>query len=84
MRPRILVWVLLCSGSVSVPALAQGGSKTRGRGRVVTITEVTIVGRIQKPIAATAVSRIEPKLTLSELRQPFIQRIEQAVRADPF
>jgi hypothetical protein len=54
------------------------------KGRVVTISEVTIVGRIQKPIAAVDVSRIQPKLTLAELRQPFLQRIEEAVFRSPF
>jgi hypothetical protein len=53
-------------------------------GRVVTISEVTIVGRIQKPIAAVDVSRIQPKLTLAELRQPFLQRIEEAIYRAPF
>ncbi|MEO8904863.1 MAG: hypothetical protein ABI488_20760 [Polyangiaceae bacterium] len=53
-------------------------------GRVVTISEVTIVGRVQKPIAAVDVSRIQPKLTLAELRQPFLDRIEKAIYHDPF
>ncbi len=53
-------------------------------GRVVTISEVTIVGRVQKPIAAVDVSRIQPKLTLAELRQPFLHRIEKAIYQDPF
>jgi hypothetical protein len=52
--------------------------------RVVTISEVTIVGRVQKPIAAVDVSRIQPKLTLAELRQPFLDRIEKAIYNDPF
>jgi hypothetical protein len=52
--------------------------------RVVTISEVTIVGRVQKPIAAVDVSRIQPKLTLAELRQPFLHRIEKALTRDPF
>ena len=60
------------------PALAQK------KPRVVTISEVTIVGRVQKPIAAVDVSRIQPKLTLAELRQPFLDRIEKAVYHDPF
>lgn len=55
-----------------------------GAGRVVTISEITIVGRIQKPIAAVDVSRIQPKLALAELRQPFLQRIEEAVYRSPF
>jgi hypothetical protein len=50
----------------------------------VTISEVTIVGRVQKPIAAVDVSRIQPKLTLAELRQPFIHRIEKALLKEPF
>ena len=52
--------------------------------RVITISEVTIVGRVQKPIASVDVNKIQPKLTLAELRQPFLDRIEEAVRKDPF
>ena len=54
-----------------------------GRG-VITLAEVTITGRIQRPIAAVDVSRIQPKLTLAELRQPFLERIEKAIYSDPF
>jgi len=68
---------LLVAGT-AVPALAQQ------KGRVVTISEVTIVGRVQKPIAAVDVSRIQPKLTLAELRQPFLDRIERAIYRAPF
>ncbi len=45
---------------------------------------ITITGRIEKPIAAVDVSRIQPKLTLAELRQPFIDRIEKALLKEPF
>lgn len=54
------------------------------QGRVVTISEVTIVGRVQKPIAAVDVSRIQPKLTLAELKQTFRDRIERALYRAPF
>jgi len=63
-------------------AAARGAASPRSR--VVTISEVTIVGRIQKPIAAVDVSRIQPKLTLAELRQPFLQGIEKAIYSSPF
>ena len=59
-------------------------AQAQKKGRVVTISEVTIVGRVQKPIAAVDVSRIQPKLTLAELRQPFLDRIEKAIYQDPF
>ena len=62
----------------TLPAQAQK------KGNVITIGEVTIVGRVQKPIASVDVSKIQPKLTLAELRQPFLDRIEEVVRRDPF
>jgi hypothetical protein len=73
-RSGLLVSVLLSSATASA----------QKKGRVVTISEVTIVGRVQKPIAAVDVSRIQPKLTLAELRQPFLDRIEKAIYNDPF
>jgi hypothetical protein len=78
-RAAAATLTLLISFAQSAPAWAQ-----QGKGRVVTISEVTIVGRIQKPIAAVDVSRIQPKLALAELRQPFLQRIEEAIYRAPF
>jgi hypothetical protein len=78
---RHIAFGLLAAGllaSFASPARAQN------KGRVVTISEVTIVGRVQKPIAAVDVSRIQPRLTLAELRQPFLERIEKAIYYDPF
>ena len=77
--------VVLCAVAPALaqdkPAPAPAGGGGRG---VITLAEVTITGRIQKPIAAVDVSRIQPKLTLAELRQPFLDRIEQAIYKDPF
>jgi hypothetical protein len=75
-----IVWLVGLFVIISTPALAQ---QKKGS-RVITISEVTIVGRVQKPIAAVDVSRIQPKLTLGELRQPFLDRIERAISRDPF
>ncbi len=65
------------------PAPTKAASDAPARG-VITLAEVTITGRIQKPIAAVDVGRIAPRLTLSELRQPFLDRIEKAIYSDPF
>jgi hypothetical protein len=62
---------------------SQRATSKQGAG-VLQIGEITIVGRVQKPIAAVDVAKIQPKLTLAELRQPFLDRIEEAVRKDPF
>jgi hypothetical protein len=64
--------------------LASGAASAQKKTRVITISEVTIVGRVQKPIAAVDVSRIQPKLTLAELKQFFVDRIEKSISRDPF
>ncbi len=64
--------------AVTLPASAQK------KGNVITIGEVTIVGRVQKPIASVDVSKIQVKLSLAELKKPFLYRIDEAVRRDPF
>jgi hypothetical protein len=51
---------------------------------VITLREIEIVGRVQKPIAAVDVGKIPLKVTLTELRQPFLDRIEEATLHDPF
>ena len=59
-------------------------SKDRRPKGIIVLKEVTITGRVQKPIAAIDVARIRPKLTLSELRQPFIDRINASIYRMPF
>ena len=76
---------LLCTVAPLALFLVSGSAEAQQKGGgVITINEVTIVGRVQKPIASVDVSKIQPKLTLSELRQPFLDRIEEATRHDPF
>jgi len=70
--------VLLATASATAQQKQQ-----QGRG-VITLAEVTIVGRVQKPIAAVDVNRLSPKLTLSERRQPLLERIEKAIYKEPF
>jgi hypothetical protein len=76
--------------AVSVILFAAGAASAQDKGAVkqqagvLQVGEITIVGRIQKPVAAVDVATIQPKLTLAELRQPFLDRIEEAVHKDPF
>ncbi len=78
---------LVALAALSPSAYAQDAPAqrpTKQQQGVLQIGEITIVGRVQKPIAAVDVAKIQPKLTLAELRQPFLDRIEDAVRKDPF
>jgi hypothetical protein len=77
------IGVILATATLLLAPTADA-QETKPGGRVITISEVTIVGRVQKPIASVDVNKIQPKLTLAELRQPFLDRIEAATSKDPF
>jgi hypothetical protein len=82
-RIQVIAVVLASLAGVSSAAQAQDKPAKPQQG-VLQVGEITIVGRVQKPIAAVDVAKIQAKLTLAELRQPFLDRIEEAVRKDPF
>jgi len=75
---------LLLAATVGLILASSASTALAQKGRVITLNEVTIVGRVQRPIAAVDVARIRPRITLSELRQPFLDRIEEAVYKEPF
>jgi hypothetical protein len=82
---RITVIAAVLAAVACVPGIARADDKpAKPQQGVLQVGEITIVGRVQKPIAAVDVAKIQPKLTLAELRQPFLDRIEEAVRKDPF
>jgi DMSO/TMAO reductase YedYZ molybdopterin-dependent catalytic subunit len=74
----------LLVAAVAAPALAQKKPAGKGAKGVMELAEVTIVGRVQKPVAAVDVARIRPRVTLAELRQPFFERMEEAIYKEPF
>lgn len=80
---RFVVALVACGAAVGLGRVAHADGAKVEKG-VLQIGEITIVGRVQKPIAAVDVAKIQPKLTLAELRQPFLDRIEEATRKDPF
>src|SRR5262249_10134199 len=64
MRNQVVVGVLAVAWSLLATTASAQDKPAKG---VITLAEVTIVGRIQKPIASVDVNRIQPKLTLQEL-----------------
>jgi hypothetical protein len=92
MKPAIVYLAILgaLAGEGAAWAQDQGGAaqsqqrQPKQQQGVLQVGEITIVGRVQKPIAAVDVAKIQPKLTLAELRQPFLDRIEEAAHKDPF
>jgi hypothetical protein len=79
---RTSVAVLVAAGLFGL--VAGDAAAADRKSNIITLGTIEIVGRVQKPIESVDVGMIAPKLTLAELRQPFIDRIEEAVRHDPF
>jgi hypothetical protein len=84
MKPIITLAAAVAVALVTVAAQAQDKGAVKQQAGVLQVGEITIVGRVQKPIAAVDVAKLPVKLTLAELRQPFLDRIEEAVTKDPF
>ena len=77
---------VLATLSISSVALADEASpppEKQQRG-VITLPPYEIVGHPARPQASIAVSRIEPRLTLIELKQLFVERIEQSLLRGAF
>lgn len=81
---KALVVTGVVLGVLGVASVAPAQAPPKMGPGVMELGVITIVGRVQKPIATVDVAKIQPKLTLAELRQPFLDRIEEAVVRDPF
>jgi hypothetical protein len=85
MMKAILKTSFVVLAAVALLGLGEGGaSAADSKKGVITLNEIEIVGRVQKPIESVDVGMIPVKLTLAEMRQPFLDRIEEAVQHDPF
>lgn len=83
-RRSLAPFVLALFGAAAVSLPSAAFAQKKGKTNVVELQEMTITGRVQKPVAAVDISRIAPKLSLSELRQPFLEKIEKVIYSDPF
>lgn len=75
--------VLACAVAALTTLATSNVCRADNKG-VITLREIEIVGRVQKPIASVDVATLKHTDTLEELRQPFLDRIEEAVQHDPF
>ena len=78
---RSVVSLLLGIALLVGPGLARAEQPRAG---IIVLKTVKISGRVQTPLASVEVNRVEPKLTLSELRPSFTDRIGGAMTRDPY
>lgn len=83
-RPVKLQLLTVCALVTSFGASSAGAEKPQKASRVLTVSEVTIVGRVQKPIAAVDVSRIPARLTLDRQNQKLLPKIQRDLYRAPF
>lgn len=65
----------------AVVALA---STAHAEDKVIKLGEYKIYGRVARPMAVTEVTKLPVQTTVTELKQPLVQRVEQAVQSNPF
>jgi hypothetical protein len=70
--------VVLADETQGVQVIMKDGVRTQ------ILKDQIIVGRPAKPLAVTDVGKLPMHSTLSELRQPLVQRIEPTVQVAPF
>jgi len=74
------VFALLVVGALASPAAAQ----KKAAGKVIEVRETTVIGRVQKPVAAQEIGKLPTRLQSSEPKKSFLDRIEGATASSPF
>jgi hypothetical protein len=85
MKSKLVVAIALTLGTLGSAALADEAAKAQPapRGKIM-LDGLIITLKPPRPVAAVDVARLTPKVTLAELRQPLIGRIEAAIEKEPF
>ena len=65
----------------AVVALA---STARAEDKTITLKDYVVYGRAARPMVVTETNKVRVTTTVTELKQPFVQRVEQAVHSNPF
>jgi hypothetical protein len=71
---------LLATLALAPSAVAQ----KKPAGRVIEVRETTVVGRVQKPVAAQEIGKMPTRLQSGEPKKSFLDRIEGATASAPF
>ncbi len=63
---------------VSIASSAYADDKT------IVLKDYVVYGRVARPMAVTEVTKLPMQSTVTDLKQPFVQRVELAVQSKPF
>ena len=78
---QLVIGLLAVAGFIACPVAQADGQQERG---TVTLKTTVVVGSPHRPVAAVEVTKLAPKIRLSDLRQVFVARSEGAASHQPF
>ena len=82
---KLLAGVLFVAAALAVETTASADPTVdQNAPGVLKLHVFDIYGHDMRPHVVTTVSKLPMQQTLNELRQPFLTRIEQATKSDPF
>ena len=58
--------------------------RARAEDKTIKLNDYVIYGRAPHPVAVAEVTKLPMQMTVTDLKQPFVQRVEQAVHSNPF
>ncbi len=76
MKKIVAAALFACAALTSIPASADD--------KTITLPGYIIYGHPMRPLAVTDTGKLPMKLTLTELKQPFVSRVETPVQTAPF
>ena len=65
-------------------AIVALASTAHAEDKTIKLDDYIVYGRAARPMAVTEVTKLPVQTTVTELKQPFVQRVEQAVHSNPF
>ena len=65
-------------------AIVALASSARADDKTIKLNDYIVYGRAARPMVVTEVTKLPMTSTVSELKQPLVQRVEQAVHSNPF
>lgn len=74
----------LAAFALVLAATPSAFAQKKPAGKVIEVRETTVIGRVQKPVAAQEIGKMPTRLQSSEPKKSFLDRIEGATSNAPF
>lgn len=84
MNLKLLAFVPVAATSLFVSGDALAQAKKKAPQEIYEIGAVIVTARPTRPSAVVELGKILPEIEIAKIRQPFINKIEEAITGEPF